>query len=284
MKKALLKMAFFMGAIAFISSCDLEGLEITETGDTVQTVDEAKGVVEENSEAELQVVKVFENVNNYGIIEEGKKSAKLDAPSYSLDGNVLTIDFAGVDQSAGKVIASFNKFPFPFYQKGLSATISFDGYESAGIAIEGEFVLTITDVDDSSVKFNMESTEYMTFTDGAGSSFEWKCTQDILWSEGYNTKMDASDDDFVVDGSSKQVIETKIHDMTVEGLTLTSDCDYIVDGLITVTAHTGTDDQFTVTTEFGVNENKEDVGECDAWILMNSVGLVENLHIKISAL
>lgn len=284
MKKTLLKVTFFVGVIAFVSSCDLENLELTETGGTVQTVDAAKGVIEENSEAELQVVKVFENVNNYGIIEEGKKSAKVDGPAYTLEGNTLTIDFNGVDQSAGKVIAVFNKFPVPFYQEGLTAEITFDGYESTGIAVDGKFNLTIDKVDVTSVQFSLGSTDYMTFTDASNSSFEWKCEQTLLWSEGYTSLIDPSDDVFIVNGSSIQMASGESNKMVVDDLTLRSDCEYMVDGLITVTAFVDTDKEFVVSTEFGVNENKEDLGACDAWILLNSEGLVENLLIKISAL
>lgn len=252
----LFSLLFLFGV--FVISCDEESI-LPETPDTQSA--------EDNSVAEAGVARVFENVNNYGISEEGKKSI-MDGPDtvyWSVDGKTVTIDF-GAD---GMIVATFNIEPGPTVQ-GLSAAVTITNFNVDGTIMDGAFTLTfdpnILDPNEGPT-FDIVTTTDIVFTDDTTTS-TWGGNRHIEWSEGYLTLNDQTDDVFLISGAS--------HGINTSGVSYTvvidsehplrlDDCEWMSAGIMTITEGTG-DDATEMTLNFGD-------GTCDSLVVVTIGGV-----------
>jgi len=283
MKKLLQGMGYLLGIALLLNGCDLGSdpldLENKTTEEQLQT---AGRTVEDNSNAQLNAVKVFENVNNYGISEEGIKSAHVtgDEPAVSWDDTHrdLTLDFSTVTGASGSILVHFSGVPF-YTTQNLQADITFDNYKNNGTGLSGEITLIITSfIPNTSAAFTFKTVGDVT-VDEDGSSYLWNCDQQISWISGVNTLTDFSDDSYTIDGTAdyKKGDATSAFDIQ-EPLVFEAGCEYVTDGVLQMTYAKGTSDELVVTSDFGVGATDADQGQCDGWVKLST----SDLTIKIN--
>lgn len=262
----LLALVLLLGV--FIISCDEDLLNLP------QVEEEDKTTVDDNAAAELKVARVFENINNFGISEEGKKNANLEGcPTVTWDNHKMTLDFTGCDLDNGQIIAEFNQAP-NYGVNGLTATVTFNNYVNEGTGIDGKIELKITGLAGvgHGPTFSVKVLEDLTFTEGSDSHM-WEAGSErtVSWIEGFVTLNDNSDDVYTLDGTSTGVntdgVAYKV-DITT-ALVFDMSCEYIPEGVMEITNNLGSDDENSLTIDFGVGEGDE-TGQCDSWVSISS--------------
>lgn len=262
----LLALVLLLGV--FIISCDEDLLNLP------QVEEEDKTTVDDNAAAELKVARVFENINNFGISEEGKKNANLEGcPTVTWDNHKMTLDFTGCDLDNGQIIAEFNQAP-NYGVNGLTATVTFNNYVNEGTGIDGKIELKITGLAGvgHGPTFSVKVLEDLTFTEGSDSHM-WEAGSErtVSWIEGFVTLNDNSDDVYTLDGTSTGVntdgVAYKV-DITT-ALVFDMSCEYIPEGVMEITNNLGSDDENDLTIDFGVGEGDE-TGQCDSWVSISS--------------
>lgn len=279
MKKNLLSLlALVLLLGVFIISCDEDILNVQ------QVEEEDKETVADNSEAELKVARVFENINNFAVGVDSKKSVQLDGcPVTITEGDTVTIDFTGcTDGNDGKIIAIFSVAP-SLLIPGMMADITFDSYVSEGIQISGKLKMTVTDTANGTFgpAFTIEVVENMTFGTGNDAhTWEAGTSRTIQWVGGYLTPNDNTDDVFNFSGNSSGTnsdgipYEVNISTPFVFDMT----CEWIKEGKLEVKNNVGSDDEKTLTIDFSVGKGDE-TGECDAWVSISSGSLTVKYNI-----
>jgi hypothetical protein len=250
------------------SSCELTTTpeELIESGETIG----------ENVKAELEVIEVFENVNNFGFNSDGLKGAVFsgEKPSLSWSGLTLTLNYNDLVNSSGKIVVVFSQNPM--YSVGLVATVTFDDYVRNGMGIAGAIEMTIKDyVLNEAAVFGIKTMGDLVFTK-MGSSYNWSCDQTMNWIEGVGTLLDNSDDAFLINGTSTQVIDTMTHVIKFTDVLYSSDCEYIKSGIIEMETNS---DGSPITCDFGVGQNDTDVDLCDAYVQVSSGGLTLKIEL-----
>lgn len=274
---------FLLGAL-FFSVVLFTGCEVSDPLSNMVTEEEIREVspiVEDNTNAQLNAVKVFENVNNYGISEEGipGKSAFIvdNGPSLLWNNYTLTMDYTNVTGYSGKIIVAFNQNPA--YAVGLKATVTFDNYVDNATAIAGEMSLEITEfVLNTKAKFNLKTNNALTFTNGS-SSYTWNCDQNITWTEGIATLTDGADDKFVINGTVEQNANNFLNSMSFTDVIYSANCEYLLSGIMELTSHKGDASELKIKCDFSVGANSTTTGECDSWVKLytDSLSIIINL-------
>lgn len=282
MRKIKLFIGAFLGATILLSSCDEDLLNNQPTQEDVELV--SKSVVK-NGQAEMGAVKVFENINNYGISEEGggKKSFLVGEPTRAWNGNTLTLTFT----DGGKLIAAFNDKPAG-YKKGLKADVTFKDYKHKDVYIKGgNLSIEITDITmegDSITKiiFAIKSTGYLSMSED-NNTFEWSVDQTLSWIGGIQLVNNVSEDDtYLLDGSSKlketidnNLVETEV--LINESLEFKPECEYIQEGKMTTTQTTNGDNKIEVICNFSYSKGDA----CDSWIQLTAGFITFNLDLSV---
>jgi|GEM_PF-4518512 hypothetical protein len=273
MKKTLLKIGFSLGVIALISSCELDQVSPTDLANAGTTL-------KENTNAEMGVIEVFENVNNFGFRDGSEKSVTLlgTKPTITWSGLTMTLDFTSVPGASGKIIVTFSGVPG--YTPGVVATISFENYvNTEGIGMAGVMKLAIEQfVPATSAKFSMITDGDITITED-GSSYFWACDQYFDWAEGLATLTNGDDDVFIMNGTSTQTQDTLINNMTLTDLKYASDCKYLMDGELVIVKDAGSTNELKVTCDFGVDANGIDNGACDGFVKMTAGSLTLTIDL-----
>ncbi len=273
MKKTLLIFGVALCVTPFFTSCELDEV-------SPQDLQEAGTTLNANTNAELGVINVFENVNNFGFGSDEMKSAEVfgSNPTVSWNGLTMTLDFTNVSGASGKIYVTFSGAPL--YTPGLTAEVTFDEYVNNGSGLSGELIIKIEQfVAAELAKFSIKSVGNLTVTDG-GNSFLWTCDQTFNWTEGLFTLNDGSDDVFVLNGTSTQTIDTVVNNMKLTEVNYAASCEYIKDGEIELTQDAGSADELIVTCDFGVDANGSDAGECDGWVKMTAGGITLNIDME----
>ena len=264
MKKSLLHLSLMALFIGFFTACELDSLT------SASKLQDSEGVVAENANAQMQVVKVFENVNNFAFAADGMKSAYDGDPEVSFEGNTMTLDFTDVSNANGKIMVAFSG-PI-MYAEGLTASVTFDEYVNDGTGMDGELSLSITEyVPDTKIEFTLASSG-LTMTEDT-TSYLWSCNQQLFWETGFNTPMDGSDDQYLLNGTSSQEINGVVNDTEQTDVLNAATCDYILSGILVLTQDANSDDPFVITCDFGVGETEDDFGQCDGWVELSADGL-----------
>jgi len=217
----------------FISSCDEQSL-LPEPPNTQSA--------EDNANAEVGVANVFENVNNFGITEEGKKSLIIDGTEpehyWNEARDTLYINFDGVDNSGGQIKAYFPGRPV----QGINIEVTVTNFLNNGVTMNGLFTLELTVFNpiDSTLKptFTITSNGDLSFTEDTVTT-TWNGYRTIVWDEGFTLINNVPDDDvFLVSGISTGVNAEGVPYSVVintENPLKLDDCEWISQGEITIT-------------------------------------------------
>ncbi len=238
MKKTLQSISVLLAVLFVFTAC-----ELTTSPEDLADASETVG---ENIETELNVIEVFENVNNFGFNKEGLKSASLlgNEPEASWDGNILTLDFTNVPGAEGQIIVVFSGIPG--YTVNLTADVTFVEYVNEGTALDGEITFSINTFNSTMALFGMETTGYLTITEG-GITYDWSCNQTINWYEGISSLGDDSDDSFLINGDTEQRLDTLVNTMVLTEIDKKAGCDFIVDGEMFLVQDAESDNAMEVT-------------------------------------
>lgn len=273
MKKKLLS---FVGVFVFVLlfvSCELTNLPTTED------LQNAQGALTENSNAELAVINVFENVNNYGFHSDGLKSAFSDGPSYSWDSWTLTLDFSDVPGASGTISVAFAGTPG--YTPGLAATLTFNEYSHQGTGLDGTMKLKVEDyVQNQVVNFSLKSQGNLTVTQNGESSYLWSCDQTIDWFEGIATMLDGSDDVFLLNGTGIQLMDSVTNKITLEDIEYATSCEYLRNGNLILVQDYSSDNELEIKCDFGVDASGNESGECDGYVEMSAGGITLSVNME----
>lgn len=270
MKKTLQSVSVVLAMLFVFSAC-----ELTTSPEDLQDAGETVG---ENVNAELTVIDVFEDVNNYGFNKDGLKRASLlgEGPSFSWSGNTMILDFTDVPNASGTITVEFSGTPG--YTQGLLATLTFADYEKNGTALDGKMKLTINEVSNESALFTMETIDNLSITEG-GITYLWSINQTIRWAEGIATISDNSDDSFLLNGSAIQTMDTLVNTMSLSEIVYASDCEYIKDGILVLVKDSESENSIEISTDFGIDQEGNDSGECDGWVRLTSGGLTLKIDL-----
>lgn len=244
---------------------------------------------QDNGSAELNVARVFENVNNYGISEEnGKKSALLD-PTVSVSWNdahtVLTLTFSG--DASGSIIASFSSVPSPAVN-GLTAVITFDNYINNGVGMSGTINFTMHQGIFGTGKpwFQMSASDWVTFTEGS-QTYKWKGDRNFRWESGYEDEslLIFDDDVYAIWGNSQgQNANGGLFEVNIDGetpVTIDASCEHrLVSGIMTLIDNPGAD-QISLSMDYSAGASSAQVGECDDYVLLTMVSNGTTITLKI---
>lgn len=245
---------------------------------------------QDNGSAELNVARVFENVNNYGISEEnGKKSGLLD-PTVSVSWNdandVMTLTFSG--DASGSINVAFNQANPNYAMNGLSATITFNQYVNDGVGMNGTITFTMHQGIFGSAKphFQMSASDWVTFTEGS-QTYKWKGDRHFQWESGYTLTSLANfeDDVYAIWGNSQGqnanggLFEVNIAEATP--VTIDASCEHrLVSGVMTLIDNPGAD-QISLSMDYSAGASSALVGECDDYVLLTMVSNGTTITLKI---
>ncbi len=269
MKANLLKL---LSVVAFLSliviSCDENILDLPNN-----EVDPRSA--QDNSAAELNVSRVFENVNSYGISEEGKKSAFTGeiGVEWNTEHTILTLDYSQVQGASGAITVEFSQAYPTYSMDGLTATITFNNYSNNGIAVAGLLNLTMVHGigGDNPPQFsiNVPTDTWLTLTEGTKVS-KWNGTRTFTWSAGYTTLSNNADDEYLIGGTTNGINQNN-RPYTVEittPLKYVVACQYgITEGVMTLIDNPG-NDQVSLTCNYGAGASDAEFGLCDSWMLL----------------
>lgn len=271
----LFAMMFILGV--FVISCD-EDLLGDDLLNPTQIEEEDQQTVVDNSEAELKVARVFENINNFGISEDGKKSADLEGcPDVTWAGKVLTLDFNScASGQSGVIVAEFSQENPHYGMPGLSADVTFDSYSNEGTVMAGKIKLTLTGLAGAGFgpTFKVEVLEDLSFTEGSESHM-WDAGSERIfkWIEGFATLDDNYDDVYTLEGNSSGVNTDGIaYEVNItSALYFDMSCEWVPQGTIEIVNYAGSEDEKTLTISFDTGATAEATeGECDSWVLITA--------------
>lgn len=275
MKKLLLSVMVLTIFMAF-NGCDLEDPLGLNNMASQEDLEKSGEIVGANANAEMNAIKVFENINTYGIKENSQKSvySSSDSPAITWESATkLILDFTDVEGASGKIIVEFSGMPF-YSTANLIADVTFEDYQNQGTSLEGAMELAIVAFN-STPEFTLKTNDALTIT-SEGSTAMWSCDQTIQWVEGANTLMDPNDDVYWLDGSAEHTQDTATHSLEIVNTAVfATSCEYIKDGELEMTNFVGTDDEFKVTADFGVGQTSTSPrGECDGYVELSSGAIV----------
>lgn len=256
---------YLLSAIAlvgYITSCDIQ--DPLDNQPTTQDLENASVVIEDQSDAQLNSMSIFENVNNVAFNQKSTKSLSNEGPAASWSGNTLTLDYNDVANASGKIIVEFSGIPV--LHGGLTASITFQNYVSKGTSIDGEMELAVLEFT-ASPKFSYKSVDALTVKKGSQAAYQWSFDQTIVWAEGYTTPLNSADDTYYFEGSAQQVTGSVTNKMEIEEKAVYSvGCDYLKEGIIKFTNASGSADEFVVRADFSVGSATGIIGECDGYV------------------
>lgn len=239
-----------------------------ETTVTQEDLEETAEVVDQNLESEYQVLRAFENVNNYGIAKKTKKAALMldDEPEHSWVGNTLTLNFTGITGMSGEIIADFSDEPS--YSKGIVIDVSFNEFTDGETSINGSMQISIADSMESKIIFEIVTNENLLVNNINLST--WNCNQVFEWIEGLETIGDISDDAYVINGITNQDDEDVGSSLKLIDLYYANNCKFIKSGIIEISKDSS--DKLT-TCDFGVDSQGNESSECNGYVLLSYEGI-----------
>jgi hypothetical protein len=275
MKKLVLSAWAFTILFAF-NGCDLEDPLGLNNMASQEELEQSGEIVATNANAEMNAIKVFENINTYGLKEDSKKSVYVSDDSPEVIWESLTkliLDFTDVDGASGKIIVEFSGPAF-YSTPNLIADVTFENYQNQGTSLEGAMELALVAFN-STPEFTLKTNGALTITN-EGEAVQWSCDQTVQWVEGANTMLEPVDDVYWFNGTAKQTQDTVTHSLNiVNTVVFDASCDYIKDGELELINFEGTDDEFKVNADFGVGATSTSPrGECDSYVELSSGAIV----------
>jgi hypothetical protein len=215
-------------------------LILVYTGCKKDVVDTDTSSATDNSKAESSFSTVFRTVNqNADSTDKRSNCPALTFVTTSTLATVypktLTVDYgAGCNGKSGKIVAVFSG---SFYDAGSVITITYDNYDDDGYLLNADsHRITNTGTNGSGNYVYTVEIKNATLTSGTDQA-SWTSTKSIEWIQGRNTKHDASDDVFLITGSSSGISSKKVSYKSVINtpLKIATACDWIESGVLTLT-------------------------------------------------
>ncbi len=245
---------------------------------------------QDNASSELNVARVFENVNNYGISEENGKKSGLFDPTVSVSWNVahdvMTLTFSG--DASGSINVAFNQAYPNYAMNGLTATITFNNYVNGGVGMNGTITFTMHQGIFGTAKphFQMSASNWVTFTQGS-QTYKWKGDRHFIWDSGYSlTSLPVfTDDVYKIYGNSQGqnanggLFEVNIAEATP--VTIDAACEHrLISGVMTLIDNPGAD-QISLSMDYSAGATASQVGQCDDYVLLTMVSNGTTITLKI---
>ncbi|MBE9468302.1 MAG: hypothetical protein IMY72_08285 [Bacteroidetes bacterium] len=271
----LLSVLFF----AFVS-CDINNkLNIPDAQST-----DTKSI-EDNTDAELTVINVFQNIYNYGIYGDLEKSytQSTDTNNYvirTINNNKVILDFSLCDNQKGKIIIDFSDSP-TYKNTKLTGEISFENYSYNNMKISGTGNMKMThSIDTAGPNFTFNTDTLKFFKDN--KTFLLGGKRDIIWKRGFQSLADRIDDEYLIYGNTWGINSDGIHyNVKIEkekALKKALSCEYITEGEMTLTDYLDTEDEKSLIIDFAPGEDEE-FCQCDSWLTITVNGFTFKTNI-----
>jgi len=235
----------------------------------------------DNVKSQEAVMRTFSDINQYGINEDGIKSAKLDScPLITISSidtvfpKTLTIDFGTVGCQGydgkfrqGKLTVVFSNHWLNNRINGTYAEATCDNYIVDGQKLEGVFIVTYNGLNSSNgPTYNIKATNAK-LTLLTGKNISWNSNETVDWIAGYDN-LNLDDDVILISGSSSGVTsEGTSYTMNItKPLKKDNSCKYITEGTIELTP----EKLNTRTVDFGD-------GTCDSNATVTILGVSVNI-------
>ena len=169
--------------------------------------------IEDNTNAEINIIKVFQNINTYGISNDDKSFCKTnDTINYvirTINGNSITLDFTLCNDQKGKIMIDFSDTP-TYSNSGLTAVITFKNYSFNNTQIIGTVNMTMrhdTDTIGPNFTINADNLNFIK----EDKSFSCGGTRNFIWDKGFSSLNDRLDDVYLIYGNTWGINTKGIH-------------------------------------------------------------------------
>jgi len=282
MNKKSLRVVILLSVLFFaFASCDINNnLNIPDA----QTTDTKS--IEDNTDAELTVINVFQNINNYGIYGDIKKSYTQITDTINniirtINNNMVILNFELCPKQKGKIIIDFSNFP-TYNNPTLTGVISFDNYSFNNIEISGTGNMKMThSIDTAGPNFTFNTDTLKFIKDN--KIFFLGGERNIIWNNGFQSLADRIDDVYLIYGNTWGINSDDVH-YNVEikkekALKKALSCEYITEGEMTLTDCANSDDEKTLIIDFAPGKDEE-LGQCDSWLTITVDGFTFKSNIE----
>ena len=259
MKKLLtiLLIPFFLMAL---TSCDEE--TVLSGGPS----DEDMQPVSDNMQIEKGVMNAVSYANPYGLDEDLSGKSVTNGPVMVWINPaefIIEMDFTNVTNASGKIIVDYDSNPFAVGLDVINAVVTMEDFVNDGSPVyNGVLNFSMSDGLTTPVfELNNTGLEALTMTNGSKVA-SWLGEKTMTWLEGRTSPLDRLDDAYSVSGNSTGVsVMGDNYSVISTGLYLTPECEYIMDGTMVIVNNVGTDSQTTLTMDFGVDSNGNELTE-----------------------
>ncbi len=264
-----------------LTSCD-------EDIDTVigTPTDEDMQPVADNAKTEKGLMTATSYMNPYGLDEDLSTKKGADDPTYNLVGVTLTIDFSEVEGMDGVIVVEYSSNPLDSPLTAIDATTTLQNFAIGNTTYNGVLSFAYTNTgDEIAMTVSTIDGDPITITEGS-SEITWDGTRSLTWIQGISTPIDITDDLYEVTGSAEGIASTLTNYTTevLSALVLSPNCDYIMGGEQELINNVGTDDQTSMTMNYSVDSNGNDLSEptCNSYVKMHFVSSTLDVNIVIN--
>ncbi len=233
---------------------------------------------EDNTNAELNIIKVFQNINVYGISDNDDKSFckindTINNVIRTINGNSIILNFALSNDQKGKIFINFSGTP-TFSNSGLTAVITFENYSFNNLQIIGTVNMTMRhNIDTIGPDFTINADTLKFIKED--KSFLWGGKRNIIWDTGFFSLGDRLDDVYLIYGNTWGVntkgVQYRVEIEKDNPLKKALSCEWIKQGKMTLTDYIDTEDEKSLTIDYAPGKDDE-LGQCDSWITITVKG------------
>ena len=240
----------------------------------------------DNANAELNVIKVFQNINVYGISDNDNKSFcktndTINNVIRTINGNSIILDFALSNDQKGEIFIDFSDTPI-YGNSGLIAVITFKNYFFNDVRIIGTANMIMRhNIDTIGPDFTVNADTLKFIKED--KSFLWGGTRNIIWDKGFSSLSDRLDDVYLIYGNTWGVntkgINYKVEVKQETSLKKALSCEWIKQGEMTLTDYIDTEEEKTLTIDYAPGKDDE-LGRCDSWIAITVKGFTFKVNLN----
>lgn len=269
MKKILTDLFIFIAILNLFYSCEIQ--DTIDGFSSLEQVAESGSVVEENTQIQIKVGDVFENVNNLVGDVDIKSASIEEGPTITKNENTYNLDFNDVNGYSGVIVVEFSGV-VDYSTPNLKAIVTCEYYIDNGLQIDGvmEFIVSSSDPNglDEFLFRSIEELDLIIDDNSFKLGFDFQIKQD---------KSISSDKFYLFAGLSQQIKDGITNQTEIlEDLYRGVNCSYPKFGVVRYTQNVTTSDEYTVTADYGVNASGESTNECDAYVKL-SLGSVTTI-------
>lgn len=241
---------------------------------------------EDNTNAELNIIKVFQNINVYGISDNDDKSFckindTINNVIRTINGNSIILNFALSNDQKGKIFINFSGTP-TFSNSGLTAVITFENYSFNNLQIIGTVNMTMRhNIDTIGPDFTINADTLKFIKED--KSFLWGGKRNIIWDTGFFSLGDRLDDVYLIYGNTWGVntkgVQYRVEIEKDNPLKKALSCEWIKQGKMTLTDYIDTEDEKSLTIDYAPGKDDE-LGQCDSWITITVKGFTFKVNLN----